>query len=343
LKDVLSVGAELYDAEKLEGEDDEPGTGLLLPVQEGYTVLGRAYLALRRGKQEAVLFRQTLDLPYVNRNDSRMSPNTFEAYTFSGAVEPGRWVERINYVAGYVDKIKPRNAEKFIDMAKAAGAAGTDRGLVTAGARFQVSEHLAMGGVNHYVEDVINMAYAAMDFTGDLTDEVALRLESQFSHQASVGDNRLTGDAFDTWNLGARAAVSFHRLVLKAALSTTDRGDRIRNPYGSYPGYVSLMQKDFNRAGEDAWLVGASYDFKDWGLDGLSMFANYAEGTGARDVQGVFSDDLREFDVTADYRFRKGVARGLWLRVRWSTLDLEGVDDHSTDFRVTMNYELPLF
>ena len=341
--DFLSIGAELYDSEKLEGEDDEAGTGLLQPVQEGYTVLGRAYMTLRYNQQEAVLFRQALDLPYLNGNDSRMTPNTFEAYTLSGAMEPGRYLERINYVAGYVDKIKPRNAEKFIDMAEAAGVSGADRGLVTAGARFQVTEHLAMGGINHYVDDVINMAFAATDFTCDLTDEVGLRLESQFSHQAGVGSDLLTGDSFDTWNLGVRAAVSFRKLILKTAFSTTDNGDHIRNPYGSYPGYLSLMQKDFNRAGEDAWLVGASYHFEDWGLEGLSMFANYAEGSDARAMDGVFSGDQREFDITADYRAQAGVLRGAWLRVRWSTLDLEGVRDDSTEVRVTANYELPIF
>jgi predicted porin len=228
-------------------------------------------------------------------------------------------------------------------MAEAAGVDGADRGLVSAGARFQLTEHYAIGGVNHYVDDIINIAFAATDYTRALTDEIGLRLESQFSHQASVGKDLLTEDDFDTWNLGARASVSAHNLILKTAFSATDDGDRIRSPYGAYPGYISLMQKDFNRADEDAWLVGASYDFKDWGLDGLSMFANYAEGSGARDADGASSSDQREFNVTADYKVKKGPARGAWLRVRWSTLDVEGMDDESTDFRVIVNYELPVF
>jgi hypothetical protein len=37
----------------------------------------------------------------------------------------------------------------------------------------------------------------------------------------------------------------------------------INNPYGSYPGYLALIEKEFNRAGEKAWLLGFSYDLKD--------------------------------------------------------------------------------
>jgi hypothetical protein len=47
-------------------------------------------------------------------------------------------------------------------------------------------------------------------------------------------------------------------------------------------------------------------------------------------------------DITADYRIAEGWAGGLWFRVRWSKVDFEGVADHSDDFRVIVNYELPL-
>lgn len=227
----------------------------LHPVQEGYTILGRAYAHLRHGDQNAVL-RQTLDLPYVNKQDIRLTPNTFEAYTLSGSVNGGPYVKHIYYTAGYVDKMKKRNADSFIDMADAAGVTGRERGLIMTGARFQFTDHFTLGGINHYVDDIINIGYAATDFTYDLTYEVGIRLEGQFTHQSSVGDDLLTGEDFDTWNLGGRAAVSYRGLILKVAFSTTDDEARIRSPYGSYPGYLSLMQKDFNRADEGGCLVG---------------------------------------------------------------------------------------
>ena len=342
-KEFLSVGAELYDAEKLHGESDEDGTLLLRPGQRGYTVLGKAYVTLRSENHDATFYRQTLDQPYVNKQDSRMTPNTFEAYTLKGTLD-GEGSQRINYIAGYVDRMKKRNTDEFVDMAEVAGVSGTDKGLIMSGVHVQLTDDFAFGAINHYVDDVLNIAYAATDFTLDVNDELGLRLESQFTHQSSVGDDLLTGSDFDTYNAGARIAASYRNAMLKFAVTTTDDEQEIRSPYGSYPGYLSLMQKDFNRAGEDAWLIGASYNFERLGLSGLSAFVNYAEGQGAKDTaDGSSLPDQSECDITADYRMKEGWAEGLWIRVRWSTLDIDGEAEDQEDFRVVLNYEIPVF
>ena len=83
--------------------------------------------------------------------------------------------------------------------------------------------------------------------------------ESTRADQRSVGDDRLTGDRFDTHVVGGQVATSFRNAIFRAAFSSTDSGAQIRSPWGSYPGYIGLMQKDFNRADEDAWLAGLSY------------------------------------------------------------------------------------
>ena len=45
-------------------------------------VLGEANVALKfREDISAKFYRQSFNLPYINRNDSRIVPNTFEAYT----------------------------------------------------------------------------------------------------------------------------------------------------------------------------------------------------------------------------------------------------------------------
>jgi hypothetical protein len=46
----------------------------------------------------------------VNRNDNRMTPNTFEALTLTE--EQGR----LHYSVGYVWRIKRRNDDEFISM-----------------------------------------------------------------------------------------------------------------------------------------------------------------------------------------------------------------------------------
>jgi hypothetical protein len=342
-RDWLSFGAGYFQSEKLVGDEDEGGTRLLGPGQEGIAILGTAYAALKHGEHEAVLFRQELDLPYVNRQDNRMIPNTFEAYKVEGRAPDVPAAGTIRYGAGYVDRIKERDADRFVSMSHAAGVTEVDRGLIQAAASVQPDENLLFGAVNHFIDDTINIFYTEADYLQEVSDDVELRYQAQFTHQQSVGDDLLTGSDFDTFVLGALIAAGYRGAILKAAFSTTDDGERIRSPYGAYPGYVSLMQSDFNLAGMDAWLAGVSFDFEDVGLNGLSLFANYAEGAGVRDASDDTElPDLREFNITGDYRPGKGFLNGFWLRVRWSTREGGSEEDNTDNFRVLVNYSLPV-
>ncbi|NIP32025.1 MAG: hypothetical protein GTO02_21520, partial [Candidatus Dadabacteria bacterium] len=59
IKDILSVGAELFTSQKLYGPEDKDGTLLLKPGQEGFTVLGRAYANFNyRRMVSATFYRQ---------------------------------------------------------------------------------------------------------------------------------------------------------------------------------------------------------------------------------------------------------------------------------------------
>jgi hypothetical protein len=125
-------------------------------------------------------------------------------------------------------------------------------------------------------------------------------------------------------------------------LDATASDADIRNPFGSYPGYLSLMERDFNRAGETAWLVGLAYDFGRLGFPGLSAFVNFAQGTGARDpTTRQPGPDERELDLTLDYRVtKKGWLEGLWLRLRGAIL--ESNDSTQTEIRLILNYAFPV-
>ena len=73
---------------------------------------------MRRDNIGARLYRQSLNIPYINRSDSRMIPNTFEAYMF------GRQNTAFQFGVGHVTKIKVKNSDRFVPMAEAAGAEG---------------------------------------------------------------------------------------------------------------------------------------------------------------------------------------------------------------------------
>ncbi|UCE85393.1 MAG: OprD family outer membrane porin [Deltaproteobacteria bacterium] len=332
-RDTLRVEAEFFSSNRLTGDKDRGGTELLKPVQRSFHKLGQANLKLRRGDHKLTLYRQRIDLPYVNGNDSRMVPNTFEGYSFE-SVGP-----TLSAGAGYLTRIKRRDSDRFIPMSEAAGV-DAKRGMAAVGARYTPAETIAAGVFNYYVPDVLNILYAEAEWRTRIAKRVDVKLGAQFTDQRSVGDDLLTGSAFDTRVGGARLAVGYRGGIAQAAFSITSDEERIRSPYGAYPGYVSLMQRDFNRAGELAWLLGFTYDLARLGLPGVTIFTSYAAGVSAEDpLTGASLPDEHEFDLTLDIRPREGVLRGFWLRLRGSTVEQDGASGSSRQFRVVLNYD----
>jgi hypothetical protein len=249
------------------------------------------------------------------------------------------WVQ---FAAGYVATIKPRNDNDFISMSEQAGAPpGRERGMITAGVRFTPIKALSFGAITYYVPDTWNIFYTEGNYTWPLTDKLGLKLQAQFTEQDSVGGDNLIG-SFHTRVGGAQASLSYNNAVFRAAFSITASTQNINSPYGSYPGYLSLMEKDFNRAGEKAWLLGFSYDFKDY-VTGLSATFNFARGTDAEDpaTQNGLPNE-NEWDMTVDYRIPQGPLRGIWVRMRYAYVHFDSDGGHSHNVRIIVNYPLSL-
>ena len=55
----------------------------------------------------------------------------------------------------------------------------------------------------------------------------------------------------------------------------------MQSPWSGYPGYTSVQVQDFNRAGEEAFMIKGSYDFSRLGLEGVTAYALLVHGWGA--------------------------------------------------------------
>ena len=120
--DHFGVGAVLYTSQPLYGPDDRDGTLLLKPGQEGYTVVGQLYGRVKLIEDNFInLYRYEYNTPYINKNDNRMTPNTFEGYTFTGAYGGKDGAPGFKYGGGYITKIKERNSDRFIWMSRTPG------------------------------------------------------------------------------------------------------------------------------------------------------------------------------------------------------------------------------
>jgi hypothetical protein len=175
----LGVSSTVYTSQPLYAPEDRGGTFLLEPGQNGFTVLGQAYgrIKILEGN-EFRFFRQTYDNPYINKNDGRMVPNTFEGYTFRGIIGDKNSTGAMNYVVGYVSKIKERNEDQFVWMSEDAGA-DVQRGTVMAGGLFTRGPW-AVGAIEYFTEDTLNIFYAEAKRYWKLGEHWELGLRAQF-------------------------------------------------------------------------------------------------------------------------------------------------------------------
>ncbi len=336
--DRLRLGATLYTSQKLYGPSDKDGTQLFKPGPEGFTVLGEAYATLRFAGQHGMrVGRQSFDMPYLGRHDIRMVPNTFEAVAFGN--RPG---DGFAYLAGYVDAIKRKNDDEFIPMSEAAGAEGSDEGVGFAGARYRLPDGSIFGAVYQHTNETFSTLFAKVEKHFDFGEDLGLWANLSWTDQRSVGDE-LIGD-FSTHLLSAKLELVSGINKFRLAASTTDDDFGIQKPYGNPANYLSVIVNDFDRAGEDALMLGYSRDMGRLGAGDISLFANVVHGD-TPDDGPVASPDQTEYDVTVDWRVKEGWGDRLWFRFRGAWIDqdeaVEGANDYY-DFRIIVNWDLGL-
>ena len=364
--DHVAFGATVFTSNPIYAPDDRDGTLLLAPGQNGFTDLGEFYTELRIVKDVGITVgAKRYDTPFINTNDTRMKPNTFEAIVLQGRTKlgesssddnvtaggmglskdgkevavptatPAQDVADIKYGAGYFYQIKERNGTQFISMAEAAGAIDdVERGVWAAGALYEKGK-FSIGAIEYYSPDIINIAYAESKLEVPFSDDWKLKFYGQYVDQGSVGENLLEDHGFWGHQFGLKVELPIHNALLTAAFTHAWADiDHIQNPWSGYPGYTSVQVEDFDRAGESAFLLRVGYDFP-W-VDGLSAYALAVFGT-----QPDFADQFRqnEFDFNLQWGPKKGVLKGLSLRLRYAVVQQFGGNvDNLTDFRAICNY-----
>jgi hypothetical protein len=361
--DHIAFGATVYTSNPIYAPDDRDGTLLLAPGQNGYTVLGEFYAELRIVKDVGITVgAKGYDTPFINRNDTRMTPNTFEAVVLQGRTElgtsssddnvtadgvglskdgkevappaptPAQDVAAIKYRLGYFYKIKERNGTHFVSMAEDAGA-DVERGVWAAGALYEKGK-FSIGAIDYYSQDIINIAYGESKLELPLADDWKVKFAGQYVDQASVGENLLQDHSFSGHQFGLKVELPIGKALFTTAFTHAWGNANLQNPWSGYPGYTSVQVQDFNRAGESAFLLRAGYDFP-W-VDGLSAYALAVFGT---DPDSASQYRQNEFDFNLQWGPKEGVLKGLSLRLRYAVVQQFGGDvDNLTDFRAICNY-----
>jgi hypothetical protein len=341
---VVAFGATAFTSQRLYGPLDKDGAQLLETGQKPYTALGELYGQFRLTDEiTATAGFHELDTPFINTHDSLMTPNTFQSYAVQGTV--GGDAINLRFGAAYVEKIQPRNSDEFQSMATAAGApAGVDRGVYVAGANFK-ADALSIGAIDYYSSDIINIFYSETKYSIPIVDRLSLRFGAQYTDQHSTGDDLLTGKPFSTDQYGLKFEVALGPALLTTARTITatgtlmhnNSGTDIRSPWGGYPGYTSVQIENFYRAGEDATLLRAAYNFPR--VSGLSIYGLWVKGSTPH-VANQYADT--EYDVNLKWVANsRGALKGLTLLARYGHVSQAGPDDqHENEARLAVYYQL---
>jgi len=340
-KEAVLLSARVDTSQVLYGPSGKDGTLLFKPGPESFTVLSEANVTLRVAPGQGLrIGLQSLNLPYLGSHDIRMVPNTFEGIVLGnkGSIDVRNYLA---YRIGYVSKIKRKNDDEFIPMSEAAGVPGGDDGVAAAALGYILGDGTRLAATNQYSFNTFNTLFAKIEHGFSLGEATSLTGYLQYTDQRSVGDE-LIGE-FATYLVSAKAEWKQDDTTLRFGVSTTGEDKGIQKPYGNPANYLSVIVEDFDRAGEDAWMIGVSHDFGRLGGGDLSLFANVVRGN-TPDSGPVASPDETEYDLTVDYRMKEGWTDTLWFRVRAAYIDEDertGGDDYF-DFRIIVNYSFDL-
>ena len=334
LANVFQVGATGYTSQPLYAPEDHDGTSLLEPGQDQITVLGIAYARFRWCDYAVLtLYRQSVNDGYIGPQDNRMIPNTFEGVTLTGEVG------KFEYDVGYLWDMKPRNSDSFLSMSAQAGVAEGDEGVWFGSLTWHPNSCWEVFLGDYYTPDAFNTAFGYVKHSRKCGCVLA-EFGVQYTDQRSVDDENL--GSFETWNVGVGARVTWDwGLRIGVAAHATGDDANIRSPYGSWPGWLSLIETDFDRANEKAFGVAVRYDFgKRCQVPGLAATVAYARGMDRENpATGAGLADTDEFDLDVTYDVPR--VKGLQVRFRNAYVEAGGPDT-GWQIRLIVNWEIDL-
>ena len=130
-------------------------------------------------------------------------------------------------------------------MSSQAGAVNSNDGVGLFGVSVTPLEGLKIDVSNQYGVNTFNTIYAEGQYLLPLNEDWKLRFGAQITDQRAVGDALLApgnGRFWVTQVGGTRLEAFYRQLTLTAAFSVTGSGNNIQNPWGTYPGYLSMIE-----------------------------------------------------------------------------------------------------
>ncbi|MBU1659103.1 OprD family porin [bacterium] len=305
----LSLGTAFYTTNKIASSPTVDPT-LFGPNNDGYSILGEAYVQYKRGNTAFKAGRQKLDTPLAGSDDARMLPNLFEAYvlsntdienttliaahvtkfaqgTFGRAYSNTSAANRLlSVTSGYSYVDSQNQVGDFVNMGTYALGQATS-GVSTAAITYSWDKYLKVQLWDYYAHNILNAVYGQADLSWDclLTDKIKPSLSGQFIKESALGD-KLAGDVSGLYvgaKFGAKvdnfsAYIAYSQTTANSASEAAAGGlaNAIITPWGGMPAYTQgMVTRHQFLAGTKATKIAGTYNFKNLGAD-LSTTLYYA-------------------------------------------------------------------
>lgn len=331
----LGAGVTLATAQPFIYDDTaEGGAGALPPDQSGITVFSEAYLTATLGKTQFSLFRQVLDTPFLDHEDDRLIPTTYEAYGLHDRSLPHTHLELF-----YVNGIKQQDSDTFQSMTAVAGIEGDDQGLLYFGGRYAPEEGRFLDAYNYYCNQYMNTFYFELDYPLSLPAGLTLTPAVQYMDQRSVGD--AVGGSFNTYAVGGKGQLDWDAFSLVLAFNSVGDNFGMQQPWADYPGFTGMVELDNKQAGMDSWMtaLGWQKDIKQVGRISAWVFYSYAY---TPDRDGTSAPRQKEFDMIVDYQ--PEMVRELTFTLKYTDINQDNVlgENTSQEIRLLLDWAIKL-
>jgi len=357
----LSAGATYYTSQPFgNNPDSRKGLGGLYEEngeQESYSVFGELYFKYQIKGHLIKLGRQEIpDYRFVSLSDIRMSPITHEGLIYENTLS-----KNIQLDFAYITKMKERNAETFIDMARGArikinnGSKPLIRGSynpanfnnnnyhgekkeMTMASLIYNTEHISIEGWNYYINDFINTIYLYSHYQFQAIDNYSLKLSAQYATQKDVG-SQIAGN-IDTWFYGLKLAFenrNWNYFIAYNEVAYNENsydGGTLFVRWGTPQMFNSFQVQDSELAGTRSIGAGIQYQFAHNSLlPGINIRLRYGDyNMPDRLTQTDARQDRTETTLDINYAFEKDA--------RLSGLSLDGLsmqlriayDDYKTSY-----------
>ncbi|MDP3465738.1 MAG: OprD family outer membrane porin [Sulfuricurvum sp.] len=304
----VTFGMAAYVSQKisfLSGEGERVTTDFFDANGKSFIYIGEAYVDYSVSDLTVRIGRQLIETPFVNGDDVRMLPNTFEA-----AVGTYSAIEKTTITAGYLYRWagfdSPQGHHEHINEFNQFGSNHDSNGVIMLGVVNESIENLVIQGWLYRTDKVTNIAYTAAHYSLNFDEATSVEFLAQYAlldeNANSLGDKTGMDGKVDglaiTLNFGLyHAGIAYNRALNGAGKVAVDG-------LGGGPYYTSMEEMTIDGL-EDvkAYQLRGEVEMSGIGIQGLNFAVAY----------GVFKSSpsdvkITEMDFVAVYKMNDTVS-----------------------------------